>query len=173
VPEKAISLRRPRGRWHPAWSVVLTVAAPIYMSGYVGIAEAARDVALEHAAKRAGEPYMPALAGELENLLAETRLAWRALVDNAAGYDFAPSLGRANDALVYKTLCAKGAIRTVQKALEVAGGAAYFRRCPLERLFRDVAAATYHPLPEARQVQFTGRIALGRDPITGEALAAQ
>ena len=166
VPEQAISVRRPRGQWHPSWSVVLTVAAPIYMSPYVGIAEAASESALASAAKKADASYVPYLAGELQNLLMQTRLAWRGMLDNAAGYDFKPTLDQANAAVIGKTLCAKAAIATVQKAMELAGGPGFFRG-PLERMLRDACAAPYHPLPEKRQLQFTGLIALGRDPITG------
>jgi alkylation response protein AidB-like acyl-CoA dehydrogenase len=171
VPDQAVSLNRPRGEWHPAWSVVLTVAAPLYMSAYVGIAEAARELALAQAAPKADLPHVPFLAGELDNLLTQTQLAWRGLVANAPDYDFAPTLERANVALIAKTLCTNAAIATVQKALELAGGAGYFRGNPLERLLRDVHAAPHHPLPEKRQLHFSGRIALGRDPITGQALA--
>lgn len=170
VPDDAISLKRPAGRWHPSWSVVLTVAAPIYMSPYVGIAEAAATRALSGAAKKAESAHVTYLAGELVNLLAETRFAWRSLVDNAADYDFAPSLSRANDALVAKTICANAAVATVRKAMELAGGPGFFRSCPLERMLRDVSAAPYHPLPEKRQLELTGRVALGRDPITNERL---
>lgn len=170
VPDQAVVLRRPRGKWHPAWSVTLTVAAPIYMSTYVGIAEAAAEYALANARPKADVSYMPFLAGELENLLATTRLGWRAMVDNAADYDFSPTLERANRALVAKTMCANAAAATVRKAMEIVGGASFFRACPLERMLRDVSASHHHPLPEKRQLEFTGRIALGRDPITNEAL---
>ena len=173
VPDQAISLRRPRGKWHPSWSVVLTVAVPIYMSAYMGIAEAASEHALAFAAKRADAPWMPYLAGELENLLMQTRLAWKGMIDNASDYDFAPSLGLANNALIGKTLCTKAAVATVQKAMEMAGGPGFFRASALERMFRDVCAAPYHPLPEKRQLHFSGLIALGRDPITGESAPAR
>ncbi len=166
VPDEAIALRRPRGRWHPAWSVTLTVAAPIYMSAYAGIVEAASDLALASAAKKADGPTTAVLAGELENLRTQTRLAWRALVDNAADYDFEPTLARANQALVAKTLCANAAMEAVRKAMEIAGGPGFFRG-PLERMLRDVSAAPYHPLPEKRQLVFSGMLALGRDPVTG------
>lgn len=171
VPEQAVALRRPQGQWHAAWSVVLTVAAPIYMSPYVGLAEAASELAIASAAKRADLPYIAQMVGELENLLTQTRLAWRGMVDNAADYDFTPSLARANSALIGKTLCANAAVATVQKAVEIAGGPGFFRALPLERMLRDVFAAPYHPLPEKRQLQFTGLLALGRDPITGAALS--
>src|SRR5690606_33919377 len=118
---------------------------------------------------KADAPHMPFLAGELENLLVQARLAWSGMIDNAADYDFAPDLLRANRALVCKTLCANAAIATVRKAAEIAGGPGFFRTSPLERMLRDVSAAPYHPLPEKRQLHFTGMLVLGRDPITGEA----
>lgn len=45
--------------------------------------------------------------------------------------------------------------------MEVAGGTAFFRSLGLEQLFRDVQGARFHPLPENRQFEFTGRFALG------------
>jgi alkylation response protein AidB-like acyl-CoA dehydrogenase len=170
VPDQAVSVRRPRGQWHPAWSVTLTVAVPIFMAPYVGIAEAASELALGMAAKKADVSYMPYLAGELENLLMQTRLSWRSTVDNAADLDFLPDLRRANDALIGKTLCANAALATVRKAMEIAGGPGFFRGCALERMLRDVSAAPYHPLPEKRQLHFSGMIALKRDPVTGQSL---
>jgi acyl-CoA dehydrogenase len=43
----------------------------------------------------------------------------------------------------------------------VAGGAALFRSTGLERLWRDVQGARYHPMQEKRQLSFTGRATLG------------
>ena len=47
--------------------------------------------------------------------------------------------------------------------MEVAGGAGFFRALGLERLFRDVQAARYHPIRESGQVLYTGRLSLGID----------
>jgi len=46
-----------------------------------------------------------------------------------------------NTALIGRTLAARHAIRTVDKALEVVGGGAFFLSLGLERLFRDVQGA--------------------------------
>jgi alkylation response protein AidB-like acyl-CoA dehydrogenase len=48
-------------------------------------------------------------------------------------------------------------------SLEVAGGPGFYRANGLERLFRDVQAARYHPLPEKQQTRFTGSVLLGLD----------
>ena len=55
--------------------------------------------------------------------------------------------------------------QTVEKALAVAGGQGYFRGMGLERRFRDIQAARYHPIQEPKQHRFSGRIALGLDPV--------
>jgi acyl-CoA dehydrogenase len=47
--------------------------------------------------------------------------------------------------------------------MEVAGGAGFYRDLGLERLFRDVQGARYHPLREAPQQRLAGRVALGLD----------
>lgn len=49
VPDGAIALRRPRGRFHQAWNVILTVAMPLIMSVYAGVAEAAAAIGMEQA----------------------------------------------------------------------------------------------------------------------------
>ena len=56
-------------------------------------------------------------------------------------------------------------VATAEKALEAAGGAGYFRRHGLERLLRDVHGGQFHPLPEKRQQRFTGRMAMGLEPV--------
>ena len=166
VPDAAISVRRPAGKWDASWSVVLTVAPPLYMAPYVGIAEKAAELAYGAARDRADVPYVALLAGETEVELAAARTAWRAMIARANEYDFAPALETANAQLVHKTLCARAAIATVDKAAELAGGRGFFRSFGLERLMRDVRAAANHPLQEKRQHELSGRIALGRDPIS-------
>jgi acyl-CoA dehydrogenase len=49
--------------------------------------------------------------------------------------------------------------------VESTGGSAFFRKSPLERLFRDVQAVHFHPLPEKKQLAVTGRIAMGLQPV--------
>ena len=165
VPDESITVRRPRAGWPPVWSVVLTVAPPIYMAPYLGVAEAARDRALE-LVRKAPRAETALLVGEMENELTAARLAFASMVANAAEFDFKPEVARANRSLIAKTLLAKGALATVEKAMEVVGGASYFRKAGIERLLRDVHGAPYHPMPEKRQQLVTGRLALGLDPLS-------
>jgi alkylation response protein AidB-like acyl-CoA dehydrogenase len=169
VPDGAVALRRPRGRYHPAWNVILTVAMPLIMSVYVGAAEAAAAIARDQASKRQGDPVVPYLLGELTNELTAAQLAIDDMVRLANDLDFAMTLEVADAVLVRKTIVAGHALATVEKALEVAGGAGFHRRTGLERFLRDAHGAQFHPLPAKRQHRFTGRIALGLDPIADTA----
>ncbi|MCA9590326.1 MAG: acyl-CoA/acyl-ACP dehydrogenase, partial [Myxococcales bacterium] len=104
-------------------------------------------------------------AGELGNELFVARTAWNAIVDNMAELDFKPTIERACVATEGKTVLAEACIRTVSKAMELAGGGAFFRKSGIERLMRDVRGAQYHPLQAKRQHVFTGRAALGLEPM--------
>jgi alkylation response protein AidB-like acyl-CoA dehydrogenase len=165
VPDAAIAMKRPRGTWHPAFSVIVTVAPPIYTAPYVGAAEATAEIARAHARARPTASHLPYQVGEMENALTVARMALRELIENAAGYDFAPEVERASRALVAKTLATNAVLTVASKAVEIVGGGAYFRRSPLERLWRDVQAAQFHPLPETKQLLFTGRVAMGLQPV--------
>ena len=169
VPDDAIALRRPRGKFHPAWNVILTVAMPLIMSVYTGVAEAAADIATELARKRQNDPVLPYLLGELVNELTRVQLAADDMVRLANDFDVTMGLDVTSPMLARKTIVAEGVLATVEKALEVAGGAGFYRKAGLERLLRDAHGAQFHPLPAKRQQRFTGRIALGLDPIADAA----
>jgi hypothetical protein len=52
-------------------------------------------------------------------------------------------------------------VKTVEKAMETAGGVGFYREAGLERLFRDIQASRYHPLPDKTQARLSGRVLLG------------
>jgi len=169
VPDDAIALRRPRGKFHPAWNVILTVAMPLIMSVYAGVAEAAATIGGDLAKKRRGDPTVPLLLGELTNEVTAVQLAVDDMVRLANDLSFTASLDLTNAILVRKTIAAAGVLATVEKSLEAAGGAGFYRPAILERLVRDAHGAQFHPLSAKRQHTFTGRVALGLDPIADAA----
>ena len=105
------------------------------------------------------------LVGELENALVTARMAVQGMVDICADYSFAPVNETANAILTRKTIAAQALLLTAEKALETVGGAGLYRDLGLERLVRDLHGAQFHPLQAKRQHRFTGRMALGLDPI--------
>jgi alkylation response protein AidB-like acyl-CoA dehydrogenase len=165
VPDAAISVKRPRGEWHPSFNVVCGVALPLIMSVYLGIAETAAGIAREAAKKKLEEPSTPYLIGEMENDLLVAQMAWRDALSDARNYDFAPETALGSRMLARKTIIAQHVDRCVRKAVEASGGGAFYRKNPLERLWRDIQAVHFHPLPEKKQLLFSGRVALGLPPV--------
>jgi alkylation response protein AidB-like acyl-CoA dehydrogenase len=161
IPDAAIVLRRPRGAYHPVWNVVLTVAMPLIMSVYVGIAQKAAQLTIGRVRrKKNAKPQVPSMIGEMNNDLVSAQIQLDDMLRIANNYDFEAIDQNGHDILTRKTNVANAAIRVVTKAMEIVGGEGFFRSFGLERLFRDVQGARYHPLPESEQVKFSGEYLL-------------
>ena len=161
VPDAAIGVRRPAGRWGPAWHVVTMLALPLIYAVYVGIAEGARALAIRQAAGRAHDADTLEQVGRMENELAVARMALRQMIDAAACGPVGSET--TNEVLIGRAVVGPAAIRTVEIAMEVASGAGFYRDLGLERLFRDVQGARYHPVRGNAQLLFAARVALGLD----------
>jgi acyl-CoA dehydrogenase len=159
VPDAAVALRRPSGKWHPLIHTVAMVALPLFNAVYVGVAEAARDLALEAAKKRKDDHLIQAHAGEMENELTSAQLALARMIDIAM--TMKPGVETTVETMCCRAVLGRGARATVDKAMDLAGGGSFLRRNPLERLFRDVQGVRYHPLQEKPQNVLAGRFALG------------
>jgi len=161
VADAGVAGRRPQGKWHPLFHAISMLAFPIIYSAYLGVAEGARAKALEVARKKPADDNLVFLTGEMENALFACRAAMDAMIRNAETSKPGPEA--TNRAMMGRQLVGQSAIRTVERALEVAGGQAFYRGLGLERAFRDVQAARFHPLQEMPQARFAGRLALGLD----------
>ncbi len=161
VPDTAIAMKRKQGELNQSWNVVLTVAMPLIMSVYVGIAEKAAQIAINKSkASNIKKDQLPYTLGEMHNQLTLTQVIIKDMVAIANDLDFMPDHNKGNNILTRKTLVAKAAINTVNKAMEIVGGQSFFRIFGIERLFRDVQAANFHPLPEKDQHRFSGNFIL-------------
>jgi alkylation response protein AidB-like acyl-CoA dehydrogenase len=84
-------------------------------------------------------PTSAGTAEELTNLFAETQSA--------------------------KAFIGEAAVRIVDRALALSGGAGYLNGSPLARAYRDVRATAFmHPLGANRAYAFLGQFATGREP---------
>lgn len=161
LADAAVAGRRPQGKWHMLFHVIAMIAfAPIY-SAYAGVADGARDRALAIARKRAENAELIRRVGLLENAHARAELALAAMI--AIAEHGTPGPETTSRAMVRRTLAGQAAIETVEAAMEVAGGASFYRSAGLERAFRDVQGARFHPLQEGPQLMLAGRQALGLD----------
>ncbi len=163
VPDEAIVARRPAGVWHPMWNIVIPTALPLITSAYVGMAEAAVELATAAAKYRKAE--LAPVVGEMTNALTIAQLALADMVRMNDNHRFTPTLEGADAVLARKAIVADAVKATVELAAELVGGPGFFRGHPIERIVRDVRAMHYHPLPVRRQRIFSGRIALGYDPV--------
>jgi len=161
IADASIGGRRPQGKWNPLFHIIAMIALPLIYSVYVGIAEAARDEVVGQCRKRRTDALGLALLGDIENELAMARLALQDMI--AAGVTNDPGVATTNRVTIGRTLVGRGVVKTVELAMQAAGGAAFYRAAGLERLFRDAQAARYHPLREGVQQHFAAKVALGRD----------
>jgi alkylation response protein AidB-like acyl-CoA dehydrogenase len=168
IPEAAVTLRRPRGHWHPVWDVVVGAAVPLFMAPYVGIAERAAALALESANARRSQALHYDNFGRMSQSLTLTQIAFREMLASAKGLAFEPKPDLSSHILTLKTLVARSSQETVERATAIVGGSSFFRNSELERLARDVRASAFHALPEREQLEFSGRVALGQTPISVE-----
>jgi alkylation response protein AidB-like acyl-CoA dehydrogenase len=159
VPEAAVSARRKAGEWDPLFQIIATMALPLIYSVYLGVAESARDIALATAKRKQPDQHAINLAGRMETELAGARMAREHML--AAVRLNAPSTETVNQVVIGRQLLARHAIAAVELAMELAGGAGFYRATGLERRFRDIQAARYHPMQQGPQAQYTGSLALG------------
>jgi alkylation response protein AidB-like acyl-CoA dehydrogenase len=159
VPEQAVAFRRRAGEWHPMFQIIATIAFPLIYAVYVGVAEGARDIAIGLARKRRPDSHLIALVGRMETALRGAVIAHESML--AAVRRNTPGDESVNDVMIGRQLVARHAIEAVELAMEAAGGAGFYRAQGLERRFRDIQAARYHPLQAGPQAQYAGSMALG------------
>lgn len=163
VLDEAIVARRPVGVWHPMWNVVLPTAMPLIVSAYVGLAEASANFAIEAAKYKKAE--LASTVGAMLNSLTTAQISLEDMTRLNANHGFAATNEIANAILTRKVIAAEAVKATVEIAAELVGGPGFIQGHPIERIVRDIRAVHFHPLPLRRQQIFSGRIALGFDPV--------
>jgi len=159
VPEAAVALKRKAGEWHPLFQIIGTFAIPLIYSVYLGVAESARDIAVKLAKKRRSDHHILQLIGQMDSELLGARVAHGYMLDVVA--QNTPGAESINQVMMGRRLVAAHAIRAVELAMESAGGAGFYRSQGLERRFRDVQGARYHPMQPGQQAEYAGAMALG------------
>jgi acyl-CoA dehydrogenase len=162
VPDERVLARRPHGKIDGPLQVILSIAMPPVSAVYLGVAEAARDhaVARVTGTPRAEDPTVQRQVGLMDTRL---RVAGWALDGALAivGDDPEPSMDTVVAVMAAKREIALGGAEVCDLALEVGGGAAYYRSQPIEQCFRDIRGAKYHPLTPDESLVHAGKVALG------------
>ncbi|MEZ4810860.1 MAG: acyl-CoA dehydrogenase family protein [Allomuricauda sp.] len=163
VPEEKVALIRERGKWHPVWDVVSTFAFPIFIAPYAGIVEAitTKTIAL-FSKKENPESYAVSNLGDMHNNYQITKMALQKLIENANDLNMKPSSASAAVALQAKSIISKHGRMSAQAAMESLGGYSYFHKAGIERLYRDLLAAEFHPMQSSKQKEMLGHYLLGK-----------
>lgn len=161
IPDDKIALKRKAGEWHPLFQIIGTIAIPLIYAVYTGLAEAARDRAVALETARPEPRRNPHLAGEIETRLRATRLALADMVSTIAQEP--PSAQSINRVMQGRSLVVEGALATAGLAMDLAGGEGFLRKTGLERIFRDIQGARYHPMRADKAAIYAGTLAVGGD----------
>jgi len=159
VPDAGVALKRKAGEWHPLFQIISTLAFPLIYGVYLGIAEGARNIAVDLAKKRRPDDHVTSLVGKMDTELRAAQMAHAHMV--AAALQGKPGADSVNEVMIGRNLVARHAIAAVEFAMEAAGGAGFYRAAGLERRFRDIQGARYHPLQTGPQALYAGSMALG------------
>jgi alkylation response protein AidB-like acyl-CoA dehydrogenase len=141
---------------------------PSVAAVYCGIAAAAKNAARDAVINKTRLPF-----GEVKHYpgtqygMAELVIgveAMRAFIRRSAQRLGDPQNRTPDDlalALATKTFVMEQAVRVVDQAIQVVGGGAFFKRSPLERMYRDVRAGKLHPPSHYDGLEAIGKAAFG------------
>src|SRR5215207_657258 len=160
VPDERVLADRPYDTLDPPLQVISEIAFPIISAAYLGVAEGAYEHALAAAATRATDATTQRQIGLMRNRL---QVAGWALDGALAtvGDDPKPSMEAVAAVMACKREIALAGIEVCDIAMDVAGGSAFFKGSPIERAYRDIRAAKFHPLTMEQTLLHAGRLALG------------
>lgn len=167
VPDDKVLANRPWGVVDAPLQVISAIAFPIISAVYLGIAEAAYDAAVAAAARRSGDVVVQRQVGVMRARLQVASWALDGVL-GLVGEDPAPSRATVLAVMTAKAEIAWTGIEVCDLAMEVAGGPAYFRGSVVERCYRDVRAAKFHPFTPEDTLVHLGADVLGEPtPIAG------
>ena len=158
LADAAVAARRPKGLWHPLFHLVSMIAIPLVYSAYYGVAQALRDAAISVAQRRPRTQAQVQLVGSLDTALAAARYA---LADMLSASDGQPGPETTNRVFLGRANLVPALMAVAERALDVAQGSGFMRTGVIERLFRDLQAARFHPLQPYAQQDIAGRLAFG------------
>jgi alkylation response protein AidB-like acyl-CoA dehydrogenase len=183
VPLSAVHEVGPWGQWSVTMLQNRTVANIPLVGAFLGIAEAAHEIALAQLASRSrlGQPVSELsgvrhVVGEMTLELARSRAAlavaatevdeyFRRHAEPGRGATIEDAHRLMADYQVAKWTVNAGAIDVVSKAMDLLGGSGYTNAHVLARLYRDVRAGPFmQPFGATELREYVGRIALEQWP---------
>jgi acyl-CoA dehydrogenase len=161
VPDDKVLARRPHGKVDQPLQVIFSIAFPPISAVYLGVAEAARDHAVAAVAgtPRALDPSIQRSVGLMDTRLQIAGWALDGALD-VVGDDPGPSLTTVRAVMAAKREIALAGVEVCDLAMDVAGGPAFYRASPIERSYRDIRGAKFHPYGPEETLTRAGLLAL-------------
>jgi alkylation response protein AidB-like acyl-CoA dehydrogenase len=158
ITEKQVSARRRWGELDRPLLLASVHAWPVVYATYLGVAEGLFEAALASAKLGAASA---ALAGSIDFHLRSARWALEGALAEI-GIDPEPSVESFVAVQQAKRAVTVACREVAAAAEELAGGGCYGRRGPIDRMVRDLRAATYHPYPPETTLMHAGQHRLGQ-----------
>ncbi|WP_028921010.1 acyl-CoA dehydrogenase family protein [Pseudonocardia acaciae] len=167
VPDEAVVHSLPVGHLDArVLETVFSWAMPAFGAVYNGVAVGALEWAKRQVVRRgiAAQPLVMDSIAEVEILLEQSRAVLYRHADEVSSGRLLAQLsvqeGLARCGLV-KYVCCNNAVAAMTKLVEVVGGAAYVRKLPFQRMWRDVQAGPFMPFANHAARELVGASALG------------
>ena len=169
------------GKWSTTNLVARTLGNLALVAAFLGIAEHAREIAINAVGKqkRLGQPIAESagiqhMVGEMEIELEQCRsilqvAGMRADAFLAESAKQPPTIDQAHNLMkdyqAAKWVVNRGAINIVNRAMDLAGGGGFMNSNPLTQLYRDVRAGPFmQPMGATELRGYVGKVALGLYP---------
>lgn len=160
VPDERVLADRPYGVLDPPLQVIASIAFSIIDGVYLGITEAALQHAISASAARSDDPGVQRQIGLMSHKARVAAWAHEGALA-VVGDDPLPSMDTVAAVMAAKREIALAGAEICDLAMDVVGGASFFKGSPLERACRDIRAARFHPLNPEATLRHAGRLALG------------
>jgi alkylation response protein AidB-like acyl-CoA dehydrogenase len=139
---------------------------PVFGSVYLGAALGAVEFLRESMVKRSWQdrPEVQQVFAEIEVLAETARSVIRAHADDYMSgrlYTDLPVQEAMSKSVLPKYVATHNAVQIMDKVMTLGGGMAYFKRAPIERIFRDVRAGPVHPYTNFEAFNLFGKTSLG------------
>ncbi len=160
VADAQISGVRPHGVMDPPLQSIATIALSIISGCYLGVAEGAYGHALKAADAKKNDQTVQRQIGLMASRLRVAAWALDGAIA-AAGDNPDPSMENVAGMMAAKREISLAGLEVCDLAMEVVGGASYFKGHPVERAYRDIRAIKFHPMPLEVALIHAGQVALG------------
>ena len=172
VPDQRI-IRKTTPGFAGADEFILTIFGrfePMFANIYIGLAERARDLAIERIKKKTSVAQMTrsmAYHPGVQHTIAEIVIELEGMIAHADRIADDWTNGVNHGAMwpaklvAAKYHCVEGAFRAVDRAMDVSGGRGMFKGDELERIYRDARCGRFHPANAMTVHEVVGKSALG------------